>query len=150
MDCPRDQQPLRRVVRRRVVTDVCDACEGKWLDEGELEQLFLRSSRVRTTEDRLARSLASVLQEGSADAACDEPTLACPRCADGMRKVRFRSGDAQVIADRCGSCKGFWFDSGEQLATFGLLESNLPVRPAVFVAVLVAALGIAFAFWIRS
>ena len=44
--CPLCQQPLSEVERWGVRLDVCQRCQGVWLDQGELEQIvgFVRAS----------------------------------------------------------------------------------------------------------
>ncbi len=46
--CPICQQPLSEVERWGVQLDVCQRCQGVWLDRGELEQIvgFIRASMV--------------------------------------------------------------------------------------------------------
>ncbi len=44
--CPICQQPLSELERWGVQIDVCQRCQGVWLDRGELEQIvgFIRAS----------------------------------------------------------------------------------------------------------
>ena len=44
------------------------------------------------------------------------PSLACPACAKPM--TRFKQ--AGVTLDRCDTCKGTWFDTGEIAAVYGV------------------------------
>lgn len=146
MQCPRDQTPLRQFVRRGTTFEVCEACNGRWLDEEELERLVLGATKVRTSQDTLARSLKTMEREALFFESGSETEIDCPRCRTRMKKVKFVSGGSEVTADRCEKCRGLWFDSGEPGALFVLLERRLPIRPSVAIAaLLLLALGVVIA-----
>ncbi len=48
--CPQCQQPLNEIERWGVRLDVCQRCQGVWLEAGELEQIigFIRASLANT------------------------------------------------------------------------------------------------------
>ena len=47
LTCPACQQTMRQREIQNVVVDVCDACQGVWLDGGELQTLFEEFTRQR-------------------------------------------------------------------------------------------------------
>jgi Zn-finger nucleic acid-binding protein len=149
MDCPRDETALRQVVRGSATIDVCDACGGKWLDEGELEQLVLAERPAEADAARLKTALATAERSAFYQDAGREGRLPCPRCDTGMRSVRFESGGAQVTADRCGRCHGFWLDKGEAGSLFVFLQESLPVRRKVWIVASVA-LVLTAVLWLLS
>ena len=147
MKCPRDQTELRQIVSKGITIDVCDRCHGRWLDEGELEQLVLAGTQSATAET-LRGALAAVERRAFFREVEGDSALACPRCGVDMHKVRFESRGAEALADRCGKCRGFWLDAGETGALFLFLEENLPVRRVVW-AWLAVVLGLALAaYWL--
>jgi Zn-finger nucleic acid-binding protein len=88
-----------------VEIDYCPACQGIWLDAGELELLF---------EDR--DILAGFLTAGDAAAvAAGEKKRPCPICDKKMEK-QATGGDAPVVYDKCPAGHGLWFDNGELAA----------------------------------
>jgi Zn-finger nucleic acid-binding protein len=148
MDCPRDETALRQVMRGGATIDVCDACGGKWLDEGELEQLVLSARGEQADAARLKTALATAERSFYQDGG-HEGALACPRCDAGMRSVRFESGGAQVTADRCARCMGFWLDKGEAGSLFVFLQESLPVRRKVWI-VAASVLALTAVLWMLS
>ena len=149
MNCPRDKTALRQVMRGGATIDVCDACGGKWLDEGELEQLILAERREGADAARLKTALATAERSAFYKETGREGALVCPRCETGMRKVRFESGGAQLTADRCGSCRGFWLDKGEAGSLFVFLQESLPIRRRIWMLA-AAALVLTAALWMLS
>lgn len=39
LDCPRCFEPMKKVKKHDVIIDVCERCQGMWLDDGEIEKL---------------------------------------------------------------------------------------------------------------
>jgi Zn-finger nucleic acid-binding protein len=126
--------------------DVCPKCHGKWLDEGELERLVLAGTKVRTTASALSSAMEAVERPTFFQVEGADLQVECPRCRTTMEKVRFESGGAELTADRCATCKGFWLDAGETGALFVFLEERLPVRRAVWVLAIVG-IGLIAAYW---
>jgi Zn-finger nucleic acid-binding protein len=141
MNCPRDGAALRQVVRQGITIDVCTRCHGKWLDQGELEHL-VRAARSGATGGALEAALEAAERSTFFRPTGGDPKLACPRCGVTMQKVGFESRGAQLTADRCEACKGFWLDAGETGALFVFLEERLPVRRAVWALVALATVFI--------
>jgi uncharacterized protein len=99
MRCPSCKATLITLEFNRMEVDCCVACEGVWLDSGELEALLAR-------EDR-SDSLLATLRPGKSK----ESRRRCPICSGGMNKV-FLGNVAPVVLDRCPR-HGLWFDRGE-------------------------------------
>ena len=151
VNCPRDNATLRQVVRKGTTIDVCTRCHGKWLDQGELEQLVLAGTRTGATADAVNAAVAAAERPSFFRAAGLDPEISCPRCAVAMQKVRFESGAAELTADRCETCNGFWLDSGETGALFVFLEEHFPIRPSVWAVVALAlGLGLFAAYWLLA
>ena len=147
MNCPRDKTTLSQVVRKGTTIDVCKQCHGKWLDQGELERLVLGGTKIRTTPDALRASMDAAERPVFFDVDGTDPGIECPRCGVAMEKVRFESAGAELTADRCATCKGFWLDAGETGALFVFLEERLPVRWIVWALVAVGlGLGLLVAY----
>jgi Zn-finger nucleic acid-binding protein len=81
---------MKEMREGRVVVDLCPACEGLWLDAGELAakgaRLPERMVRVRRGKSR-----------------------SCPRCAKPLRT--FDAGAVEI--DACAVCAGLYLDRGE-------------------------------------
>lgn len=97
MNCPVCKSPM--IV---LEVDYCAACEGIWLDAGELELL---------AED----PAASVLSTNAPAPESAEEKRRCPICGTRMFKNQSPGAHA-VIYNRCPKGDGLWFDRGK-LAT---------------------------------
>lgn len=84
-----------------VEVDYCLACEGVWLDAGELEILF---------GDRAM--IAGFMGGGVACPRGDEKRRPCPTCGRKMSKAATQ-GPSPVTYDHCDRGHGMWFDRGE-------------------------------------
>jgi len=95
--CPRDGTEALEVPtlgrRRRFRTDVCPACNGVWLDRGEV---------AKASGDKEVERLI-------VDYAAGPTGLACPRC--GTEMAARPVGDLRL--DVCPACRGVWADAGE-------------------------------------
>ena len=104
LPCPRCASPLSevRVTPRQaeaaVTIDVCDRCNGVWLDQDE------REGRCPSVSDLPGRraEVALVGERGAGIAAC-------PRCE--ARPIQFAVVDVRV--DLCDRCGGVWLDGPE-------------------------------------
>ena len=90
--------------------DLCPACGGLWLDQGEMEKL---SSADRGTVDGLRRVLTGGEQAGLSDA-----TAICPACSGKLVEVRL----GKVLIDYCRQCRGVFLDKGELDAAMAALK----------------------------
>lgn len=103
MNCPSCKHPMLVLEFEGIETDFCSACEGIWLDAGELE-LFLEDSNDK---DELLNSFTSALKSR-------EKKIRCPICNSKMGKTRV-SEDKDIVLDECKNGHGLWFDKGEIL-----------------------------------
>jgi Zn-finger nucleic acid-binding protein len=94
--CPHCSKALVALEYRDVEVDWCPACNGLWLDRGELGAL-MRGDPAAEAEIPLAYAGRSKLR--------------CPSCGDWMRKARVIG--TQIDLDVCPHGHGWWFDSGE-------------------------------------
>jgi Zn-finger nucleic acid-binding protein len=81
---------MKEMREGRVVVDLCPACEGLWLDAGEL------AAKGAKLPERLAR-----VKRGKA--------RSCPRCAEPLGT--FDAGAVEI--DACAVCAGLYLDRGE-------------------------------------
>jgi Zn-finger nucleic acid-binding protein len=81
---------MKEMREARVVVDLCRACGGMWLDQGELA----------TKGAKLPERLAPV-KPGTG--------RSCPRCAESLGT--FDAGAVQI--DACAACGGLYLDRGE-------------------------------------
>lgn len=113
MDCPVCKEAMAVLEWEAVEVDFCPACQGIWLDGGELELLYGDEE-----------ACAAFLSEGDASKAPREKARRCPMCRKKMEKGH-TGGKAPVTYDRCPRGHGLWFDQGElqeilkHSATFG-------------------------------
>jgi len=84
--------------------DLCDACHGVWLDEGELELLLGDHEMTH-----------GFLTAGNPAAAKKEESRPCPICDAVMGKA-VTGGKTPVVYDYCPHEHGLWFDRGELLS----------------------------------
>lgn len=124
MECPACKETLIVLEYDQVEVDYCVACQGIWLDAGELELLF----GDRTMTDGFLRAGDPKASEG-------EKPRPCPICDKPMGK-RVTGGEKPVVYDQCTRGDGIWFDQGE-LQT--VLEHGSP-----------AAGGDAVGAWLRE
>lgn len=101
MQCPNcDDVKLRqRLSKRGVLVDVCNQCQGFWLDRGVV---YSFSDDPQALEDRLAEGL-----QGAQPSA-----RLCPRC-DG-RLDHGRLPVREVEAEQCPRCGGLWIDADQR------------------------------------
>ena len=110
LDCPVCRQPMIAVEYGGVEIDWCGACEGIWLDGGELEALL---GTPNPPPDR-------------PDASLGPPDRDCPICVDKLVKMHY--GTTDVVVDKCPHGDGIWLDKGELQAI--LAAYRQPDRPA--------------------
>lgn len=111
MNCPVDAEPMLAIEHEGIEIDYCPACQGMWLDAGELE-LLLGDPAAR--RELIGAGHDVYVPETR------EKRRKCPRCSARMTKVAGRS-DAGILYDECPHGDGLWFDQGELQA---LLSSD--------------------------
>jgi len=99
MKCPRDDTELITENDHNIEIDRCPACNGRWLDHDELDQL--------------EATVASTAEERRATIMYGERTgeLHCPVCGTLMTAFDYRAYDLEL--DACPQDHGFWLDAGE-------------------------------------
>jgi len=103
-----------------VEVDYCFACEGIWLDAGELELLFGDPEACH-----------ALLEAGGDAKPPKEETRRCPICDAKMRKA-VSSSATPVTYDRCPAGDGLWFDAGELAAVLKESETFAQSEIAAF------------------
>jgi len=126
MQCPNCRSPLKQVDYEGILIEVCESCEGQFLDDGELRNITRARERKYDAESRHALAKASKIQ-GVVLSKVDRK-LSCPKCGGTTKAVNY-GGDSGIIIDRCEQCRGIWLDGGE-LAKIEMLvegwEDELP------------------------
>ena len=101
MDCPVCKRAMITMEYEQVEIDCCTACDGIWLDEGEMEIILGDGGK--------SRALIGSFQK----AATGETQRKCPICDRKMEKVIAGEGKPALMIDRCARGDGLWFDKGE-------------------------------------
>jgi Zn-finger nucleic acid-binding protein len=106
--CPRCDAALVGQLVGDVLVDMCEACNGVFIDTAALERIL--------TERRQARAVAILGRVPRAtfepiDPAAGRVYVKCPVCATTMNRRGFARG-AGVVVDVC-TPHGTWFDAGE-------------------------------------
>jgi Zn-finger nucleic acid-binding protein len=115
MNCVRCHRAMDKRELRGVLVDHCSACNGIWLDAGELEDLSVGGGEApeRLAARRSAETLAESRKTVSAAGVC-------PRCQGALLTTTL--GGAEV--DRCRRCSGLYFDDGELPMVLAALRPN--------------------------
>jgi Zn-finger nucleic acid-binding protein len=119
MRCPKCSVDLHSMECAGVTVAACDGCGGEFLPEGKL------ASVKRAQVERYASSLQSLLVDRAPEQG--EPiqsrrSLCCPSCGEPMTVFGY-GGRAGILADRCESCGGTWFDR-QELERIALLQER--------------------------
>ncbi len=109
MRCPQCSEALEPMSCDGVTVRACNGCGGEFLAAAEMEAVH------RAQVERYAGSLEALL----ADCVPEHGTalesgrgVCCPSCGEPMTVIGY-GGRAGVLADRCESCGGTWFDRQE-------------------------------------
>ena len=97
--CPRDGSALRGEQVHGIEVDHCPACNGRWLDHHQLDQL----EATRAPEDARRATVRFANRESELD---------CPVCGERMAAFNYRGHDLEL--DSCEQEHGFWLDAGEE------------------------------------
>ncbi len=118
MNCPRCKGECHQTWYEGVSIDVCQKCEGSWLDEGELAAIKLAREKTFTGAEIAAiRGVTEKVVVGKEQLAAE---LACPKCDKQMERYNY-AGTSGVVLDRC-PMHGIWLDKGELEAVQILVE----------------------------
>ncbi len=69
-ECPRCHRPLNEKLFGDVSIDLCDSCQGLWLDDGELQRIVTQYQKGHRGEKTVATELSKGLDDGG-----DRPSL---------------------------------------------------------------------------
>ena len=113
MRCPKCRSDMQQIVIDGMEVDRCSACHGLWFDDGEL-------SMLRNKEAAAALDIGDVVT-GKKQNQIEH--YRCPRCAGPMNRL-VDPAQTQIWFERCGSCRGSFFDAGEltDLATVSVSD----------------------------
>lgn len=111
MRCPNDSNELIKTrYEASIEVDQCPACQGMWLDQGELEAI--QETRDHDYSAELNALPNVVAQSYRLAQARHEATYRCPQCDADMSKREYGYG-SQVMIDVCPSCRGIWLHQNE-------------------------------------
>ena len=102
MRCPKCRSDMEQIEIDGTEIDRCSSCHGLWFDAGEL-------SKIRSKE------AAAVLDIGDVSVGKTQNEIEhyrCPRCAGPMNRL-VDPDQPHIWFERCGSCRGSFFDAGE-------------------------------------
>ena len=106
MQCVRCYSQMDKSTRDGVVIDICNECNGIWLDNDEIETLA-NGDEERSTATLLAEAKKELIEEKSQTAT---RIWLCPKCQKApLTEQNFND----VNLDICPSCGGVFFDEGE-------------------------------------
>lgn len=100
MKCPRDDTELSVEHHRGIEVDHCPACNGRWLDFHELDEL---EASTGAAEDERRATIAFGERKGD---------LKCPTCGKVMQAFNYRAYNLEL--DMCDDEHGYWLDAGEE------------------------------------
>lgn len=98
MKCPNCQNEMQEVNQQGVPVGFCPSCKGMFLDEGKINYLVANPMAVN---QKLAEGLINE----------SESSRLCPKCSVPMTKGGLMDRDLEI--NRCPTCKGLFFDTGE-------------------------------------
>lgn len=111
LSCPRDGTQLKIEHHHGIEVDHCPACNGRWLDHGELDDL---EATTGATEDERRATIAFGEKQSE---------LNCPVCDKKMTAFNYRAYDLEL--DTCEDNHGFWLDAGEEGRVRDLIEERV-------------------------
>ena len=116
MKCPVDHTTLqKKIYEGDVEIDLCDLCEGTWLDKGELEAIQqLRENnyeREHTERHIMSSQLKNAYHLGTKP---KDRSLSCPKCSQTLIQKEYGYASL-ILIDVCtnSTCQGIWLDKGE-------------------------------------
>ncbi len=96
MNCPACNKEMVVLEWQHIELDFCLACEGCWLDAGELGLILTGRADLPEDWDIASRK---------------KSRRKCPRCTAKMKAGKLPGTDVEV--DVCGKQHGLWLDKGE-------------------------------------
>ena len=111
MQCPRDSATLLVEHHQGIEVDHCPACNGRWLDHHELDEL---ESRTAPHENQRRATIEYARRPSD---------LNCPVCDKQMRAFNYRAYNLEL--DTCEDQHGFWVDAGEEGRIRDVMEERV-------------------------
>jgi Zn-finger nucleic acid-binding protein len=109
--CPRDGATLNAMpYEADIEVDECPKCDGRWLDEGELNRI--QNTVERDYSQRLREHPEFSARAYDMSREMSEAPMACPVCGQDMEREEY-AHTSQVVIDVCAACNGVWLDAGE-------------------------------------
>lgn len=114
INCPKCNEPMRKLTVEDCVIDRCEKCFGIWLDRGE---------RLKVLK---SRKTVKAVDIGSREIGHRQDTIQdikCPRDGTPMRHLQHPE-QKHIGYEHCDQCDGSYFDAGEleDLASFSLSD----------------------------
>ncbi len=110
MQCPGCHATLRTADYEGIKIETCPACEGEWLDMGELKHVA-KAREVRFDEAE-RRAVAAAVRITPVKVERHDRDLRCPKCGGQTDALNY-GGDTGILIDKCTTCRGIWLDAGE-------------------------------------
>ena len=111
MNCPRCHGELVSEPSHGIEVDRCPACNGRWLDHDELDQL---EATVPSTPEERRATVQYARRAGE---------LSCPKCGKRMTAFNYRAYNLEL--DACDDDHGFWLDAGEEGRVRDIIEERV-------------------------
>ena len=111
MKCPRDGSELTTEDYVGVEVDRCPACNGRWLDHDELDDV---EATVTPDEDQRRATIEYAKRPSE---------LRCPVCAKQMLTFNYRAYN--LALDTCEDGHGFWLDAGEEAGVRDIMRERV-------------------------
>ena len=102
MRCPKCRSDMEQIMIDGTEIDRCSSCHGLWFDDGELAKVHNKET-------------AAVLDIGEVATGKKQNEIEhyrCPRCAGPMNRL-VDPEQPHIWFERCGTCRGSFFDAGE-------------------------------------
>jgi len=110
MKCPRCAGVLNTIIYEGVAVDVCQGCDGVWLDGGEISLINQAREVEFSKEEREAvKKLRAQVQPGFRPS---QKPIICPRCDAALDALNYAYSTG-IMIDHCSKCDGLWLDKGE-------------------------------------
>src|SRR5215208_1378497 len=111
MNCPHGHGELTVEQRHGIEVDHCATCNGRWLDQHELD--LLEATSAPDANDR----------KGMIEYSKRQSDLKCPVCGKRMTAFNYRANPLEL--DFCDDEHGYWLDAGEDSRVRDLVEQRV-------------------------
>jgi Zn-finger nucleic acid-binding protein len=111
MNCPHGHGELIVEHHHGIEVDHCPTCNGRWLDQHELD--ILESTSAPDPNDR----------KGMIEYSKRQSELNCPVCGKRMTAFNYRANPLEL--DFCDDEHGYWLDAGEDARVKDLVEQRV-------------------------